>query len=89
MTALVYLSFSMHDPNVQRSSSFFPALPASSLLLGAVPAGSFLQAANEKGQGHGEDDDAAHHRGQDGHSKTSILRSGDCCQSLKDRKKAH
>lgn len=40
-----------------------PAVPAPSLLPGSVPAGSFLQAAYEEGQGHGEDDDAAHHRG--------------------------
>lgn len=35
-----------------------PVLPAPSLLLGSVPTGSLLQAADEEGQGHGEDDDA-------------------------------
>lgn len=40
---------------------FSPVLPAASVFLGSVPTGSFLHAADEEGQGHGEDDDATHH----------------------------
>lgn len=56
-----------------------PGPPVAHLLLGSVPAGSFLQAAYEEGERHGQDDDAAHHRSQHGHSEAAVLGPGDRC----------
>lgn len=43
---------------------------------GLVFAHALLQAADDEGHGHGEDDDAAHHRCQHGYSQPPILRFG-------------
>lgn len=56
-----------------------PFLPDPSIFLGTVPAGSLLQTADEKGQGHGEDDNATNDWGQHSHSQSTVLRPGDCC----------
>lgn len=53
--------------------------PVADLLLGSVPAGSILEAAYEEGERHGQDDDAAHHRSQHGHSEAAVLGPGDRC----------
>lgn len=58
-----------------------PGSPVADLLLGSVPAGSFLQAAYEEGERHGQDDDAAHHRCQHGHSEATVLWPGDGCRA--------
>lgn len=42
-------------------NSWFGLSPAAPLLPGATATVSLLQAADEEGHGHGEDDDAAHH----------------------------
>lgn len=52
--------FSLQPTLAAPAGARLPA-PAPSLLLGSVPTGSLLKAADEKGQRHGEDDDAAHH----------------------------
>lgn len=59
-----------------------PAPPAPALLLGTLSARSLLQAADQEGQGHGEDDDATHNRSQHRHSQPTVLRSGNRCYKI-------